>query len=247
MVALVTVESVLLILFCFLLVGLMRSHAEILKWMATAPQPAQPQMSRGATVTDLPFALPDRGNDAPAPEIVGRTLDNRSLKISFNTGRNTLLAFLSSGCATCRTIWEEMKSGINDDLPETFDLVVVTRDRNQESPSKLASLLPGDAALAMSSDAWEDYQIPRHPYFVYIAGSTGTIIGEGAAESWKQVISLLSDFFVDLALPGDEGEVSRPLSRVAREDADLAAAGIYPGHPSLFAPPFADGAEPPPG
>lgn len=242
MTALVTIETLLLIIFSLLLVGLMRSHAEILKWMASTEPGDRASVRVQPTLNDLPIVPPDRQSDAPAPPIIGTTLDNQPARVAFGGGRNALLAFLSSGCASCISIWDGMRAGVSDDLPETFDLLVVTRDRNQESPSKLASLAPGDAELIMSSDAWQSYEVPRHPYFVYVNGQTGTIAGEGTAESWDQVMSLLRDFFDDLALAAGNG--GRPtLSRIEREDAELAAAGIHPGHPSLFAPPFADQAE----
>ena len=45
----------------------------------------------------------------------------------------------------------------------------------------------------MSSQAWEDYGVPLAPYFVLRGRRAGTVEGEGAAESWPQVASLLRD------------------------------------------------------
>jgi len=78
----------------------------------------------------------------------------------------------------------------------------------------------------MSSRAWLDYDVPASPYFVHVDGR-GQLAGEGTAQRFDQVLSLLTDATDDLA--GGEGSAERAL-RVERE---LAAAGIGPDHPSL--------------
>ena len=76
----------------------------------------------------------------------------------------------------------------------------------------------------MSSDAWQDYRVPGAPYFVLVDGATGRIAGEGSAQTWHQVASLM----------GSAGGDASPRERLV--DAELGAAGILPGDPWLYHP-----------
>ena len=153
----------------------------------------------------------------------------------------TLLAFLSSGCATCAGFWEAFAAGVTADLPAAAPLapsgpggtrlVIVTRGSERESPAEVRRLAPSGATTVLSSAAFDDYQVPGSPYFVLVDGRRGRIIGEGAAASWPQVAELLRRAAADHDFAG-----ARPPAGAERVDADLAAAGIGPGHPSLYPP-----------
>jgi hypothetical protein len=79
----------------------------------------------------------------------------------------------------------------------------------------------------MSSQAWRDYGIPGSPHFVLVEG--GHVAGQGAAASWEQIEALVRQARADLAdSPRTTAE------RAARAEQALAAAGIRPGHPSLY-------------
>jgi hypothetical protein len=124
-------------------------------------------------------------------------------------------------------------------------LVIVTKDTELESPSKLLKLAPDGVPLVMSSEAWERYQVEGSPYFVLVDGPTGRIRGEGTATSWPQVASLLRDAITDAELQAERGArvASDAAARLARADAELAAAGIGQGHASLYAGDRDDGRE----
>jgi len=81
--------------------------------------------------------------------------------------------------------------------------------------------------VVMSTDAWEVYRVPGAPYFVLVEG-TGRIAGEGSAQSWRQVASLIGT-------AGGDAEAARG-PREERVDDELAAAGILPGDPRLHHP-----------
>ena len=95
----------------------------------------------------------------------------------------------------------------------------------------------------MSSQAYDDYAVPANPYFFLVDGPAGRVLGEGAAASWTQVAELLARAAADAGLdatrrpaatrPGARRRMSGP-ERAARADAELLAAGIGPGHPSLY-------------
>jgi hypothetical protein len=100
----------------------------------------------------------------------------------------------------------------------------VARDAGEESPARLRELAPSSVDVVLSSDAWDAYAVPGSPYAVVI-GANGDIAGEGTAGSWEQLRSLVRQADAD-ATAGREG----------RADAELRAAGILPGDPSLRPP-----------
>ncbi len=106
----------------------------------------------------------------------------------------------------------------------------------------MAALAPPDVTTIMSTDAYDDYAVPANPYFILVDGPSGRVMGEGAAGSWTQVATLLGQAAADaghdldgspLQRSGPDGRMSGP-DRAARADTDLLAAGIGPGHPSLY-------------
>ena len=143
-------------------------------------------------------------------------------------GAATLLAFLTSGCSTCQGFWEAFAEGAP--LPAGVQLVVVTKDASHESPARLRDLAAPGVRVVMSSAAWVDYDVPASPYFVHV-DARGELAGEGTAQRFDQVLSLLADAVSDAADADRRGSPERAL-RVERE---LAAAGIGPEHPSLYA------------
>jgi hypothetical protein len=251
---LVTIETIALILLSLLVAGLLRSHAEILRRLATSDErPEAPAID--------PTSLADR-DAAPAEDIGGTTLAGEPVKLApAGGGRSSLIAFLSSGCSTCGAFWKAFSDDLTETLPPSARLIVVTKDSSHESPSRLRELAPPDVPVVMSSAAWDGYRVPMTPYFVYVDGASGRIVGEGTAEAWPQVASLLRDAMLDAEMaqarngkstPSDgwaenghglvpEAPVpsSRPAGaagRSSRVDEELRAAGIGPAHPSLYGP-----------
>jgi hypothetical protein len=220
MTALVAVETFLLVLLALLVAGLLRSHAEILRRL-------EPHEHSEAEGDDLP-SPPGRAEALPASDLVGTTLAGDPLQIGVTSGRNTLLAFMTSGCATCKGFWDAFRAGTLA-VPGEARLVVVTKDRSHESPTKLRELASPEIPVVMSTPAWEAYEVPVAPYFVYVDGASAKVHGEGAASSWEQVVSLLSDAVADEAAAGHGGT-----ARALRAEQELRAAGIAPGDPSLY-------------
>ena len=73
-----------------------------------------------------------------------------------------------------------------------------------------------------------------------VDGSSNTIVGEGAASTWVQVTSLMTQAVADAGLgrPGRRshapGRPTGDAQREARVDRDLLAAGIVPGDARLY-------------
>jgi hypothetical protein len=220
MAALVTVETVVVVLLALLVAGLLRSHAEILRRLEAIPghDPGLP---------------PARDGQTEAFDVAGTTLWGDPTKLAVaSSGRDTLLAFLSSGCTSCGTFWDGLSATAEAPLPGAARVVVVTKDGAYESPSRLRDLAPSDVPVVMSSEAWDSYRVKGSPYFIHVDGRSGRVRGEGTASNWSQVVSLLRDALADAeAAPGRAGD-STP-ERLLRADRELSAAGIEAGHPSL--------------
>jgi hypothetical protein len=240
MAILITVETLALGLLTLLVAGLLRSHAEILRRLATLDGSAPARNRAPVAPAELPPAR--HGDLTPAFDVVGTTLAGDPVKVAVPGARtNTLLAFLSSGCLSCRRLWEG--SGAASKGVASARLVLVTKDRSEESPSRIEELAQAGVTLVMSSAAWKDYGVNGSPYFIYVDGPSGQVHSEGTATNWDQVLSLLRDAIADDELAPRrrlaEGSGASRLAdgsadRIRRADAELAAAGILPGHPSLW-------------
>ncbi len=238
MIALVIAQTVVLAGLAVLVAALLRSHAAILRrlheagfadpdHLGTTPPVVGPQ--------ELPFgvqpgvSLP-RDNPTDGFDVAGTTPSGDAAAVQVvGTRENTLVAFLSGGCLTCEHFWEAFREGVA--LPTGTRLVVVTKGPGQESPSAVGRLAPTDVPVVMSDETWSAYSVPLSPYFVLVEGPTGRVRGEGAASSWPQVHALLQQSLDDQD-PG--GPIGDGAHRESRADAELLAAGIHPGHPSLY-------------
>lgn len=232
MAVLVTIEAVVIALLALLVVGLLRSHAEILRALhdlgisldgdprQAAPRDLPASRAEGATITALDLTGVDPDGDAIAVGVSGRD--------------RTLIAFLSSGCLTCSDFWEAFRRPTALDLPSGVRLVVVTKGADQESPAKVAELAPPEVAVVMSTQAWLDYEIQVAPYFVLVDGADGRIVGEGAGGTWAQVRSLFGQALDDSGSGPRRWRPSTDAEREAEVDRALLAAGMEPGDPRLY-------------
>jgi hypothetical protein len=235
---LVVLLAVVVALLVVLVAGLLRSHAEILRALhelGVDLDPDQPAPTRvGATVA------PDlRRSTREAADIAGRTPTGDAASfVIVGASRSTMLAFLTSGCATCANFWNAFADPTSLRVPGDARLVVVTKGEEAESPGRLAKFAPPDVPVVMSTEAWDAYEVPVAPYFAYVDGETGAIVGEGAANTWEHVVSMCEQAMSDAGLSPSRGRRrGRRPDRRAREqraDATLRAAGIEPGHPSLY-------------
>ncbi|MGE3620328.1 MAG: TlpA family protein disulfide reductase [Acidimicrobiia bacterium] len=247
MTALVVALGVAVALLGVLVAGLLRSHAEILKALHDLGAGVDPD--RELSVERPPAPVPGplgAGTDVPR-HVTGLTPDGGTASVALTgEGRTTLLAFLSSGCLTCRPMWEALGAP-GTEIPGGARAVVVTKGPQEESPGAVAALAPDGVTTLMSSEAWASFAVPGSPYFTLVDG-TGRIVGEGTAATWTRVAELLGQALQDAAHPGLAGVPSgHGRGMAARNryiDDDLLAAGIGPGHPSLYpAPDEAEGAE----
>jgi hypothetical protein len=229
LVAIVSVETVLLVLLLLLVAGLLRSHAEILRRLGPPGEPADAVIPRPPTVRS--------GSDGPAPALTGPTPTGDVVTLDFAGGvaAPTLLAFLTSGCTTCAGFWETLGERR---LPPEVQTVIVAHGPDRERPARLRALAPPGMPVVMSSAAWEDYAVPGAPYFVFVDGA---VRGEGVATTWQALASLVGDAIEDrreadrvVGFSTRGGPAAAGPQRARRVEQTLAAAGIGPEHPSLY-------------
>lgn len=138
------------------------------------------------------------GADLDRPtSVTGSTLDDEVVSLPLRGAGDTLLAFLSSGCSTCQGFWEAFSTGSRNDVPGGARLVVVAQGPADESESALRERAPAAVPLVLSSEAWAQFSVPGSPYFAYVDGDTGRVVGEGSAGSWPQVVDLLGQARAD--------------------------------------------------
>lgn len=270
MVWVVVAEGVAIALLGVLVLGLLRSHALILKALHELGAGLELEKEAAAhtdhghddaagSAGPVPVTIepgvtpPTRAASSEAHDVVGEDLRGRPAVVEVagtggdgggGRGRPVLLAFLTSGCSVCLTFWQEL--GPDTETPAGARLVVVTKGTPDESARALARLARPGLEVVASSGAWVDYDIPGSPYFVLV--EDGVVTGEGSATSWPAVRDLLQQAVDESAdararagrsgpgmLLGDP----RPGGRddLGRIDAELLAAGIHPGHPSLHTSP----------
>jgi hypothetical protein len=196
MTILLVAESAVLGVLAVLVVGLLRSHAEILRRLHAldgGDEPAAAGPAPFAVHESIPGPRAADGDFPAAHDLVGTSLAGDDLVTVAVEGARTpvLLAFLSSSCMTCRPFWDAFRSPADLGLPPATRVVVVARDVAEESATRLAELAAGVETVVLSSQAWRDYAVPGSPYVVWVAG--GRVQGEGTGISWEQVRTLLTD------------------------------------------------------
>jgi hypothetical protein len=261
MTALVVGLTVAVALLALLVAGLLRGHAEVLRALqqigveldpsaplAPGPVPVAPPATRGAaTPGPATRPTPSRPEATDVIDLSGVTPAGDAVTLAITDVRHdTLVAFLTSGCATCRGFWDAFRSG-PPDVPGGARLVAVTRGRDGESPGAVAGLA-GATPVVMSTELWEHYDIPYAPYFVYVSGPASKVMGEGVAAGWEEVKALVANAVADgTTSPRTVRRGLHERSRADQErddavDRQLREAGIEPGDPRLYPTAISDGA-----
>lgn len=227
MTALIIIEGVVIILLLVLTAGLLKSHAEILRSLdrLESNQPRPP---------DAVGMLPRTTGLGRVPSPVVSGVDPAGSAVAVSVEQpdgEILLAFLSSGCSSCRVFWSSLGTGTELPTPKTRPMIV-TKGPASESAAKIADLAPDGVSIVMSDEAWDSFRVPLTPYFVLV-GPGGQILGEGSATAMDRLL----DLFRQAAL--DAGPMTMGTSqREALVDRRLRDTGVEPGHPSLYEDPL---------
>lgn len=259
MTALVVGLTVAVGLLGLLVAGLLRGHAEVLRALhqmgveldpaaghehpvgpvAVAGPSARPSSARSSSArssSESSRPTPARPDVTDVIDLTGVTPAGDAVSLAVTgVAHDTLVAFLTSGCATCRGFWDAFRSG-PPAVPGGARLVAVTRGGDGESPAAVAGLA-GATPVVMSTEVWEHYDIPYAPYFVYVSGPLGQVVGEGVAAGWEEVKVLVANAVADGTTSPRRGPHTRSRADQARDgdvDRQLRAAGIHPGDPRLY-------------
>ena len=254
MLAVVVVLIAMVLLLGVLVVGLLRSHADIIRALHSmgvgVGDPANPVAGGVESPVALRMnpsllnpPLPSERSATSIHDLEGVSPGGDQLVVSVSTAGQTLLAFLSSGCSSCQAFWSALADPAQRALlPPATRVVVVTKGPEFESPDSIAVMAPAGITVIMSTGAWSDYEVPGSPFFVLIDGPAGRRAGEGVAHHLAQVADLVGR--ADLDTRGPLASTSAPsrataagLNGAEREQAnddELRRAGILPGDPSLY-------------
>lgn len=254
MLALIVVLLVVVALIVVVLTGLLRSHADILRSLhslgvgvgdpasgvdETAPKSALAPAATG----DLAYRPPaPTGRSSAVHDLEGVNQVGEPIAVSMLAAELTLLVFVTSGCESCAGLWASLADPAERDrLPAGARLLVVTKGPEWESPASVSRKSPPGVTVVMSTNAWADYDVPGSPYFVLVDGRRQVRAGEGVGRDLAQVAQLLGRAAADDVAHHAGVRQGQPLEvgldgaqREARNDEVLRAAGITPGHASLY-------------
>ena len=88
----------------------------------------------------------------------------------------------------------------------------------------------------MSTAAWDGYTVSVAPYFAWVDGPSGVIVGEGAAATWEQLGGMLEQALADAGMARRRRRRgSRGADRAGDPHAKRRRAGIEPADPSVDA------------
>jgi hypothetical protein len=240
MTVVVVVETVILAVLTVLVAGLLRAYGSVLARLhrldggvdaQTGPRPFT--LRPAAASGPAPQAPTEFG---PAHDIDGETLTGELVHARVvGVDHDTVLLFLSSGCASCAVFWDELRGPVP--LPAHARLLVIPQSPADESVAALAAVAPSGVDVVLSSQAWRDYEVPGAPHVVFVHGPNGRIRGEGTGQSLRQVAELLARATGDASFVAP-GEPPPKSARDQRDEAEvdraLLAAGIMPGDPRLY-------------
>ena len=244
------IEALAILLLGLMVFGLLQSHAEILRRLHDVDggshgadtehhQQSDISLTEKPPLTQEGVATP-RPDATPAHDIVGTTAEGDARTVGvIGSNQTTLLAFLSTGCMSCKGFWDAFTDPELVLPGRDTRLVIVTKGLDNESPSAIRKLAPNHVTMIASSSAWEDYDVTLSPYFILVDGPSGSTLGEGAAATWGQIDNLLGQAMADLGLEVTHSTSTRRTAKAGqdrsdRADAELASAGIMPGDPSLY-------------
>ena len=123
---------------------------------------------------------------ACAPLVSGVDPQGRPAAAGPEPGQRLLLAFLTGSCEPCRALWAPLSEGHRPGLPA----VAVTPSPTTESSRAVAALASDGVPVVMSSEAWLAYRVRGAPWLVVVRD--GAVVAEGRAESWEELVALVT-------------------------------------------------------
>lgn len=117
-----------------------------------------------------------------AVDVVGVDAGGRPYRVPvLETGRWTLLLFLSTTCDGCQPLWDALGDPVGCGLATDELVVTVTRDPSEEDPLAVRRVAPAVASVVMSTAAWSAYRVQGPPFFALVDGTPGAAPGGGGS------------------------------------------------------------------
>ena len=193
---LVVIEAVVLAFLALLVAGLLRSHAEILRTFHDLGVGRDPGAAAGgrhhagagadARARAGGFRVDRDGHRGRRRRRATRRHRRRRTRRSPRCSRSSRAAASPATTSGRRSPTRASSSRAG---PASS---IVTMGAEAESESAIAKLAPPDVTVLMSSEAWDDYEVPGSPYFVFVEGESGRVVGQGTAPDWDQVVRLMT-------------------------------------------------------
>ena len=234
MLAVVIAEGVAIALLAVLVLGLLRSHALILRALHElgAGLELEKDAAAGGAGRPPPGPVPvradraGRGARVPGRRRAGRPTSSGGpggtpahVELAGAGVGATLLAFLTSGCSVCLTFWEEL--GPAPRPRGDARLVVVAKGSAEESPATLARLARPRVEVVASSGPGSTTTSPARP--TSCSSRTASSPARARPTTWPSVRDLLEQAVHETAptpgpRAGAHGPGRRPPTALASAD-----------------------------
>ena len=172
---------------------------------AASPEPAVTPVASATSPVEAPGPTPGsaagpgrRPTTGPATAPEGDAVDVRGTDPEGEpttvpleaTAQPTLLAFFSTTCGICVGLWERLLAGELDSLAPGVVPVVVTKDAGLEDVDRIRQLASAELPVVLSSEAWDDYEVPGSPYVMVVSAAPGSVATEGSVATWDDLVRL---------------------------------------------------------
>lgn len=213
-----------------LVMGLLRSHADIIRRLESLGAGLDGGHDHGSS--QITLTRRDEGAVRDL-KVTGISPNGDPVVTSLTTGPDpTLVAFLSTTCSSCTPFWEGLEASLMYFGGHKHRVLIVTLGESEESPTRAQSLAKPGADVVMSSTTWNEFEVPGAPYFVLLEPGTNRVVGEGSATTFDSLVEFLTDATNDQHW--DLSQAGRVDDEEGRIDGDLRRAGILPGDPRLY-------------
>lgn len=168
---------------------------------ARRQEPAAVPDPSGVAVPDRPGGTPVTPTMPPTPaaaapegdavDVRGTDPEGQPTVVSLErSDQPTLLMFLSTSCGICVGLWERLRAGeLAEEVPGVVP-VVVTKDAAAEDVDRIRELSSAEAPVVLSTEAWDDYEVPGSPYVMLVSAAPGSVVTEGAVTRWQDVVTM---------------------------------------------------------
>ena len=67
---------------------------------------------------------------------------------------------------------------------------MVTKDAGLEDVDRIRQLASAELPVVLSSEAWDDYEVPGSPYVMVVSAAPGSVATEGSVATWDDLVRL---------------------------------------------------------